>query len=767
MSRSKMNRRKNARKTARVTASEIQQLEQRALPTGTVAIALQGNNLTITGDSGNNDIKITVNDQTGVTAQGFVDTVNNDKPVNLTKLTFGGHTYKKGEVVTLVSPENLATAAGVLGNLTVKMGAGNDKIELDVSGLSTLKINGKVNVELGSGNDAAYANFNKTNFQATGGVTVKGEAGDDYVGFNAHGGSGSGDGSSFDANLTVDTGTGSDAVGLRWSNVTVKQDVSVTTGNGADQVYQGFNGSTNFNKNVTVNTGSGNDRFYEGFNGDTTFDKNVALDTGTGTDRVGLIISSGNSVIVKGNLSVDSGADNDYVNFNGSSGASLGVFGDLTIKTGAGDDGVGLNLTSLTIGDASAANPAAKNLNIETGDDSDYVNIYGELTTTGGVNIATGADADYVYLRLQSSGQGAPSVLSYPTNVIAKNLTIDTANSLAKLGTSNSTDDADDVYVGFNSDFDVKGNIDIRTFDGGDIVQVVSRGTSSGTGSSSGSGSGEVPHVTTIGGDLKIDSGDGSDLVTVTSQDGAYLLVKGNFAVNLDGLVADAPDGEDCLVAGDQAAIDTSLEQDVGRAGNFTVNKDVTINAGRGDDAIGLAGITIGTLNADDVLTGGSLKIDANDGDDVVAGFGLQIGGELNVKGGKGNDSIAGSGSEDYLFQVNGKTTIDAGEGNDTVLVDNVTLNGNVSVVLGLGNDKAAASNVTAGPNVTSAVIDGGPGLTANSLGNDLGVSENIPDGLVIKNFEGELSTEDITSAHEDISAALLGCLDTLDWYND
>ena len=94
-------------------------------------------------------------------------------------------------------------------------------------------------------------------------------------------------------------------------------------------------------------------------------------------------------------------------------------------------------------------------------------------------------------------------------------------------------------------------------------------------------------------------------------------------------------------------------------------------------------------------------------------------------------------------------------------------MNGNVSVVLGLGNDKAAASNVTAGPNVTSAVIDGGPGLTANSLGNDLGVSENIPDGLVIKNFEGELSTEDITSAYEDINAALLGCLDTLDWYND
>ena len=514
MSRSKMNRRKNARKTARVTASEIQQLEQRALPTGTVAIALQGNNLTITGDAGNNDIKITVNDQTGVTAQGFVDTVNNNKPVNLTKLTFGGHTYKQGEVVTLVSPENLATAAGVLGNLTVKMGAGNDKIELDVSGLSTLKINGKVNVELGSGNDAAYANFNKTNFQATGGVTVKGEAGADYVRFNA--GSGSGDGSSFDANLTVDTGTGTDGVGLRWSNVTVKQDVSVTTGDGADSVYQGFNGGTNFKKNVNVNTGSGNDQFFQGFFGDTTFDKNVSLDTGTGTDNVrllinsdnSLLINSGNSVTVKGNLSVDSGADNDYVNFNGYDGASLSVLGDLTIKTGTGADSVNLGLGSLTIGDASAANPAAKNLNIETGDDSDYVNIYGELTTTGGVNIATGADADNVYLSLQSSGQGAPSVLSYPTNVIAKNLTIDTANSLSTLGKANSADDADavyvgfnsDVYVGFNSDFEVKGNVDIRTFDGGDIVQVASYGVMSGTGS--GSGSGEIPNVTTIGGDL-------------------------------------------------------------------------------------------------------------------------------------------------------------------------------------------------------------------------------------------------------------------------
>ena len=126
MRRNKLNRRKNSKSPVRVLAGEIQQLEQRSLLTGTVTIALVGNNLTVTGDSGNNDVRIEVSTDGGVTAQGYVDTTFFDgvqRPLNLTKIKFGGTIYKAGQLVTLVTPEDLAELDGalVLGNLTVNM----------------------------------------------------------------------------------------------------------------------------------------------------------------------------------------------------------------------------------------------------------------------------------------------------------------------------------------------------------------------------------------------------------------------------------------------------------------------------------------------------------------------------------------------------------------------------------------------------------------------------------------------------------------------
>ena len=731
MSRSRKNRRKNVPQASRCVAGEVQQLECRTLPAGTVGIVLTGNNLTITGDQNANDIHITVNNETGVTAQGYVNTSNNG-PVNLTKLTFKGQTYKAGESVTLVSAADLATAQGTLGDLTVNMGNGNDKFKLDVSGLTKLKIGGKLSVDLGSGNDSSYVNFNRTNLEVVGDASLTGGSGDDYIGFN-----GSQETATFDGKLTVDSGAGNDRVQLRWSTVEVKKDEAITTGDGSDNVYQGFNNGGTFGGNVTIDTGNGNDRAYQGFNGATTFKGNVTMNTGNGTDRTGMFLRN-SLVTVKGDLTVDTGADNDYVNFNNNGSGSLSVLGNMSILAGEGDNTVKVRANALTIGDASKPT-AVKNLNIETGSGSDRVTVDGTITLlTGGVNIATGAGADSVRFVSETKNTNQAA------NSIAKSLTIDTGNNLALLtagvnvdALGGNADDADTVYVGFNSDFEVKGNVNIRTFNGTDIVQVRSRGDNNAT--------------ATIDGDLNVDSGDGSDIVSVTTENAANLLVKGNFNANLDGIANDAPDGEDCFSAGDSAAIDTALGISTSATkGSFTVNKNFTVNAGQGDDDIGLAGINVGQ----------NLTIDANSGDDVIAGFGLQIGGNLTVNGGDGNDQIAAQGTEAYPFTVSGNTTIDTGSGDDTALVDTVTVNGVVKVDLGLGNDHAAASNVTAGANLVSVTIDGGPGT-------DLGITNNVPNGVVVKRFEGPWNPEGVAAARADIIAALTGCLNTLNQYND
>lgn len=775
MSRSKLNRRKNAKRAVRVLAGEVQQLERRSLLTGTVTIALVGNNLTVTGDSGNNDVRIEVS-EAGVTAQGYVDS-NDDIPINLTKIKFGGVTYKAGELVELVSAEDLAELEGalVLGNLIVNMGAGNDQIEVSVgaqdegdTAIDLLKVSGILKIDLGTGSDRVYVGFNETDLEVVGAASVIGGAGDDDIDVYA-GGEEIDSTATFKSTLTVDSGAGSDDVYLKWDELNVKGNELITTGDGSDYAYQGFNGESLLQGRLDFKTGNGDDYAYQNFNDDATINSTLNFEGGNGSDELGIVENSNVHVTIKGNLSFDGGvgAGDDYVYVEfGDSGSSLSVLGDLTIKTGDGDNGVYINVNDLSVGNTASATAAAKNINIEEGNDSDYVSLIVGLTVTGGVNIATGGGDDSVFVRIEDV-EGEPTDEAFPADTIGKSLTIDTANNLALLGInyafdSRGGDDADEVYVGFNSDeFTIKGNLDIRTGNGGDIAYVDFNGNTEDDEHSAGD--------FTINGDLKINSGLGDDLVGVQTHGSAVLLVKGNADLNLGGILADTTlDGHDCLIVGDEISIAAGLGlENFGLAGSIDVTKNFTVKGGNGDDHIGLSGLGVG----------GNLLVNADAGDDVVGGFGLQIGGNLTVNGGLGDDLIGAQGAEDNEFTVGGNTTVDAGLGNDTVLVDFVTFGANdaaarfVNVNLNAGNDNIAASNVTAGDGLTTVTINGGAntdqGLFDDSIDDDEpGVSVL---GIEVINGEDEddFNQEDAEAAQDAIIDALKECLYSLNGFDD
>lgn len=85
-------------------AAEVQPLESRSLPTGTVTASLSNGNLTIDGDNLDNSILIEVR-TTGIFLTGLPD-IDSD-PATFTKIKFAGVTYEAGEEVPLTDVPSL------------------------------------------------------------------------------------------------------------------------------------------------------------------------------------------------------------------------------------------------------------------------------------------------------------------------------------------------------------------------------------------------------------------------------------------------------------------------------------------------------------------------------------------------------------------------------------------------------------------------------------------------------------------------------------
>lgn len=160
-------------------AAELQQLEARVLPTGTVTALLSNGNLAIGGDNFDNNILIAVR-TTGVYLTGLQDA--DSDPATFTKIKVDGTTYEEGEEILLTDTVSLK-------NVTVLMRGGNDNVRVDVGVASTepepdapdAVVTGRVRINLGKGDDHGVLLLNNGTLTIGGNLEGDLENGDDCL----------------------------------------------------------------------------------------------------------------------------------------------------------------------------------------------------------------------------------------------------------------------------------------------------------------------------------------------------------------------------------------------------------------------------------------------------------------------------------------------------------------------------------------------------------------------------------------------------------
>ncbi|WP_419204010.1 hypothetical protein [Bordetella trematum] len=184
--------------------------------------------------------------------------------------------------------------------------------------------------------------------------------------------------------------------------------------------------------------------------------------------------------------------------------------------------------------------------------------------------------------------------------------------------------------------------------------------------------------------------------------------------------------------------IDTSLGNDLVQLSQTTLGGNLSVNAGEGDNRIGLAETTVTgrvsltTAGGDDLIRlsqtdiGGTLDIVAGEGDNTVSLDTVTVGGDASITTGAGVDAItlvdsqllgqlviaAGDGSNTVDLSgvsvakatrittgkdddsvtlletdIGGSLAIEAGDGANTVSLDTVTVGGDTSITTGAGVD--------------------------------------------------------------------------------
>ncbi len=197
-------------------SAEIQLLEQRTLPTGTVVAAVSSGNLTLTGDNNSNQLTINVT-ETGITLTGTAGTLIRSGAFSAATQTLVGSNTFRDVTINLDGGNdaltvNLGTDLAV-GNLTVRRnlkingGFGNDSVTVNSATLTSGKIDvgGDLTVDLGAGNDRLTKTLVAAPINVTGNVRIIGGTGNDDVELEAL---------TVGKDLTIDTGSGDDEVFL-------------------------------------------------------------------------------------------------------------------------------------------------------------------------------------------------------------------------------------------------------------------------------------------------------------------------------------------------------------------------------------------------------------------------------------------------------------------------------------------------------------------------------------------------------------------------
>lgn len=362
--------RRQQRRLLKTLSAEVQSLEQRTLPAGTVTASFTGGNITLNGDSNDNQVQIDVL-PTGTTITGLSGTLIKFGARSTSSLSVPNITVRDVTVNLKAGDDSLTVNVGedddeaeavdlVIGrNLKIDAGAGNDTVNLTVFN-GTITVNGGLTVDLGAGNDSLTALHEESDepddeeesdlpIQVLGNVKITGSTGNDGVGLADF---------ATGKDLTIETGSGNDSVELLACEVGGNANVALSAGEDSLDVESStvtgqatFDGGSNddamslvdslFESLVRVNlqagdddltlasefrgvldviAGSGDDQVAIG---DADFQADSSIKLGTGDDE--LTVDGEPSLSDGVSISVDAGLGIDTLFFNSEALAALGL----------------------------------------------------------------------------------------------------------------------------------------------------------------------------------------------------------------------------------------------------------------------------------------------------------------------------------------------------------------------------------------------------------------------------------------------------------
>jgi len=267
---------------------------------------------------------------------------------------------------------------------------------------------------------------------------------------------------------------------------------------------------------------------------------------------------------------------------------------------------------------------------------------------------------------------------------------------------------ADSITVNLKT-FTYTGNLQINSGNGNDSVAVIGTQMNGNATLLTGAGNDTFTVSGNVGGILQILSTFGDDSATVSSPNiGGDVTLQFIKAITLSGgkiggnvTVSDSQINNgvpftvsSALTIGKALNVTTGAGADnFAFTGSATVNGPTTVNAGAGNDSLGLLPTALGPgLN---FL--GSFSYNDTGGDDVVSitpplTGPVTVGGDMRFTFGSGNISFASS----LPFTVGGNFSVNAGSGNDTVSVD-ANVGGSMTFNFGNGDQSVTVSNPPGG----------------------------------------------------------------------
>ncbi len=266
----KKHSRKSSHRSLSSLSAQVQSLEPRTLPAGTVVANISGGNITLNGDRFANFIEVDLT-SSGIFVRGLdgtnvkfgVRTITDGSPLKLAPAprvtTDMVINLKDGnDGVSIVTQE---TSAVIGRNLKIDTGRGTDFVEIFMED-GSLTVGNELDIKLGDDSDYLLLTSNDlfeeedlpdnheesetAPFHVNKTVKINSGTGDDIVGVDFF---------STGGNVQIETGHGDDTVGIE--NTRIGGNAVISTGSGDDDVGIAFvlvEGSS------SITTGSGNDR---------------------------------------------------------------------------------------------------------------------------------------------------------------------------------------------------------------------------------------------------------------------------------------------------------------------------------------------------------------------------------------------------------------------------------------------------------------------------------------------------------------------------